>query len=62
MKRAVGNTQKNLKLEAAQMRCLIPLLGLTRRDKEGNVDVRERPNQEGIADEIKTTNIFGFST
>jgi hypothetical protein len=35
------------------MRFLKPLLDLTRRDKQRNIDVRSKLNQDNIADEIR---------
>jgi hypothetical protein len=35
------------------MRFLKPRLGLTRRDKQINVDVRRKLNEDNIADEIR---------
>ena len=47
------NVNEQKQLEAAQMRFIKPLLGLTRRDKQRNVDVRDKVHQDNIADEIR---------
>jgi len=40
------------------MRFLEQLLGLTRRDKQRNVDVKSKLNQDNIADEIRNYQQF----
>jgi hypothetical protein len=45
-----GDAQK---LEAAQMRFLRPLLGLTRLDRQRNPDIRNRVKVDNIVEDIK---------
>jgi hypothetical protein len=46
------NKRDAQKLEAAQMRFLIPLLGLTRLDRQRNSDIRNRLKVENILEDI----------
>ena len=41
------------RLEAAQMKFLRPLLGITKLDKEKNQDIREKTGAQNIVKEIK---------
>lgn len=40
-------------LEASQVSCMSPLIGLTRWDKQRNVDITSKLNQDNIVDEIR---------
>jgi uncharacterized Ntn-hydrolase superfamily protein len=47
------NVEDQKQREAAQMRVLRPLLGLTRRHKQRDIDVRIKLNQDNIVDKIR---------
>jgi hypothetical protein len=49
----IMNRKDQKQLGAAQMRFLRPLLDLTRRDRQRNIDVRNKLNQDDIVDEIR---------
>jgi len=46
------NIKDSKKREAAKMRVLIPLLGLTRWHKQGNAGIKINLNQDSIVDDI----------
>jgi hypothetical protein len=48
------NREEEKQLGVAKVRFLRPLLGLIVRDKHNNVDIRNKLNQDGILDEIRS--------